>query len=97
VEAAEVVAVVAAAAGAVDAAVAGAAAPAPLFAPQPLAEQEACPVAPGAVLAAGATSLACTGCGWLPPQATMALVPSAARTAAKFSNDRFGRMTVLSS
>jgi hypothetical protein len=65
------------------------------FPPHPFDEQDACAPA-GAWEAAGFTSLACTGCGWLPPQATMALVPMAASTALRFSIDRFGRMTRFS-
>jgi hypothetical protein len=59
-------------------------------APHPLAEHDALPVAGAAV--AGATSLALTGCGEPPPQATRALAPRAASTAAMFSNDRSDRM-----
>jgi hypothetical protein len=59
-------------------------------APHPLAEHDALPAA-GAVVV-GATSLALTGCGEAPPQATRALVPRAASTAAMFSNDRSDRM-----
>jgi hypothetical protein len=62
-------------------------------APHPLAEHDALPVA-GAVVA-GATSLALTGCGEPPPQATRALAPRAARTEAMFSNDRSDRMVFL--
>jgi hypothetical protein len=94
---ASVVGVVAAAAvvaGAAGLAAGIAAAFAPLLAPQPAAEQEACPATAGADIA-GATSFAWTGCGWLPPQATRVVAPIAPRTAAKCSKDRFGLMTVL--
>jgi hypothetical protein len=55
---------------------------APLLAPQPAAEQDACPPAACAEVT-GATSLACTGAGWLPPHAMRAPAPRVARTAAK--------------
>jgi hypothetical protein len=80
----------AAAAGDGIAATGGAAEAAPVaVAPQPFAEHEAFPA--GAVTA-GETSLAFTGGGALPPHPTRVLVPSAAMTAAMFSNDRLGRM-----
>jgi hypothetical protein len=60
---------------------AGAAAALPaLLAPHPAAEQDAWPAAADVD---GATSLAWTGAGWLPPQATTALTPRAPTRAAK--------------
>jgi hypothetical protein len=60
------------------------------FPPQALAEHDAIPEAAGVAVAG--TSFAWTGCGSPPPQATSALVPSAAKTAVRFSIDRLGRM-----
>ena len=80
-----------AAAGSRRAGAAGAAAAA--LAPHAFAEHDAWPA--GRRAGAGAfTSLALTGGGVAPPQATRALAPSAARTAAMFSNDRLGRVWV---
>ena len=78
-----------------DEAVAGAAAaaaPPPVFAPHPDDEHEAFPV--GVAEVVGATSLACTGFGSLPPHAVRAPAPRTASTAAKFSSVRFGRIVV---
>jgi hypothetical protein len=69
----------------------GAGVVAAVVAPQPLAEHDALPAG---VLAVGVTSWTCTGCGVLPAQATRALVPRAARTVARFSKDRLGRMLI---
>jgi hypothetical protein len=63
--------------------------------PQPDAEHDDCPAAPALDDVAGATSLALTGLGSLPPHATSAEAPSAASTEAKFSNERLGRMVAV--
>src|SRR5262249_26232697 len=51
---------------------------------------EAAPAAGAA--AGGFTSVALTGCGCAPPQATTVLAPSAARTFTNLSIERLGRM-----
>jgi hypothetical protein len=79
----------AAAVAGLDALAAGAAAA--LFEPHEAAEHDAWPAA-GAEEPAGVTSLAWTGGGVLPPQAARAPAPTVARTAAKRSKDRFGRV-----
>jgi hypothetical protein len=76
--------------------VAGAAAAAVGEPPQPFAEHDFWPAAPGVV--EGATSVAPTAAGCDPPHPMLrtALVPRAASVVTRWSNDRFGRIVISS-